>query len=95
MLSWYEFDLFDPSSEAARNLQAVRRMHRAVRDSMTNTDASKVKERSTLQLDTTMMCPLSPRLRADLDGSDEPIQLCDDKDKVWVNQSVMAFTQFG
>jgi hypothetical protein len=92
VLSWYQFDLFDPSSEAARNIQAVRRLHRAVRDSMTATDPNKVKEKSTL--DYTMLCPMSPRLQADLAGSDKPIQLYD-KDKVWVNQSDMAFTQFG
>jgi hypothetical protein len=93
VLSWYESDLFDPSSKAARNVQAVRRMHRAVRESMAKTDACKVEEKSTL--DYTMSCPLGPRLRADLEGSSEPVQLFDDKEKVRANQSAMAFTQFG
>lgn len=91
VLSWYEFDLFDPSSKAARNLQTVRRLHRAVRDSMAKNDACKVEERCTL--DYTMSCPLAPRLRTDLEGIDEPLRACEEK--VWVNQTDMAFTQFG
>jgi len=91
VLSWYEEDLFDPSSKAGRNLQAVRRMHRAVRDKMKNCDPCVVQERSTLE--STMSCPLAPRLCADLTGVEEPLKECEEK--VWVNQVDMAFTQFG
>jgi hypothetical protein len=92
-LSWYEEDLFDPTSKAGRNIQAVRRMHRAVRDNMRKGDPCVVQEKSTLP--ETMSCPLAPKLQTDLIGIEKPASECDDQDKVWVNQTDMAFTQFG
>jgi hypothetical protein len=93
--SWYQHDLFDPSSKAARNLAIVRHMHSNVTKNMTSLTPTEVKERAKIDR------PLSRVLKSlKLDLAQVKCNASDNsalkmKVNVYLNQWQMGFTQFG
>ncbi|XP_059473467.1 uncharacterized protein LOC132195467 [Neocloeon triangulifer] len=64
VVSWYESDIFDPTSKAGKNLASVRQMHRHVIDRLKNAQAKEFAERTKIERP---MARIAPFLKKDLD----------------------------
>ncbi|KAJ9575766.1 hypothetical protein L9F63_007412, partial [Diploptera punctata] len=104
--SWYLDDLWDPKSEAHKNLKTVRAMHDNLRKNLIATDPEDRDRRSTLSTRCESGCPaiwstLQKELREDFEGSCPHPRVLEDKfqtfykKRVCVNQTEMVSGLFG
>lgn len=99
--SWYETEIWKPSSEGYKNLKCVRALHLNVSNRVNRIPVDLVHQSSNLEQklkesDCEMLCPLLSTLKKDFqnNGSSCPVRIAK-KDRIYLNQMEMSFTQFG